>query len=154
MLKRLILLFALLLSACAPFADSVQAAIAQTQFGLTKYADCHSNLNAIENDPKLYYGRTVCVVGLIDYENKTTEPNSVATLYIAHFSFMQPGLELISMGIDVFTSVDTCMIAWGKVVPYKSTSFVNPAIYVYVRSDTNVTRIKEVPQNVCAKLNP
>jgi len=101
-LKRLFLLFALLFSSCAPLSDPIQAALAQAQFTSAKYADCRSNFEGIDQDPKSYYGGTVCFVGLIAYKYKTRDPSSGASLVIARLSYMQPGLELISTAVDVF----------------------------------------------------
>ena len=148
-MKRLFLLFALLFSSCAPLSDPIQAALAQAQFTSAKYADCRSNFEGIDQDPKSYYGGTVCFVGLIAYKYKTRDPSSGASLVIARLSYMQPGLELISTAVDVFPSEGTCVSAWGKVLPYQSASFVNPAIYVYTGGDPKLARIKQVPQNVC-----
>jgi hypothetical protein len=86
---------------------------------------------------------------LIAYKYKSKDPASGASLIFTHFSFMQPGLELISTAIDVFPSVGTCVSAWGKVLPYRSASYVNPAIYVYTGGDLTLPRVKEVPQEVC-----
>ena len=148
-LKRLVLFLALLFSSCAPLTDSIQGTIARAQFNSAKYADCRSNSEGIDRDPASYSGRTVCVVGLVAYKYKTRDPSSGSSLVIARFSYMQPGLVLISNAVDVFPSVGTCVSAWGKVVPYKSASFVNPAIYVYTGGDPNLATVKEVPQQVC-----
>ena len=148
-MKRLVLLFALLFSSCASLPDPIQAALAQAQFASAKYADCRSNFEGIDQDPKSYYDRTICVVGLIAYKYKTKDPSSGASLVIARLTYMQPGLELISTAVDVFPSEGTCVSAWGKVLPYKSASFINPAIYVYTGGDPSLAIVKEVPQDMC-----
>ena len=145
----MVLLFALLFSSCASVPDPIQAAFAQAQFTYGKYTGCRSNFEGIDLDPIPYYDRTVCILGLIAYKYKIKDPSSGASLVIARLTYMQPGLELISTAVDVFPSEGTCVSAWGKVLPYKSASFVNPAIYVYTGGDPKLAIVKEVPQGAC-----